>query len=119
MDYYWPAASSFVTYKGLADNFVLIILTGEGDEENMENGKKGDSLVKRVLGKNEFILLVLMVILSIVLNSSNSAFLTLSNFLSMSRGFAIEGIALVGMSMLLIIGMFPAVSAKRLLSVKI
>lgn len=72
----------------------------------MENWKKGDSLVKKIFGKNEFILLILMIILSFVLNSFNSAFLTVTNFLSMSRGFAIEGIALVGMSMLLIMGMF-------------
>lgn len=73
----------------------------------MENKKpKGDSLVKKILGKNETVLFLLIVILCAVLSSANDGFLTSANFLSMTRSFAIEGIALIGMTMLLIMGVW-------------
>lgn len=74
---------------------------------NKENKKTGaGSSLKGIVKHNEFVLVVLIVVMCIVLSQVNNGFLTVTNFKSMSRGFAIEGFALIGMAFLLTTGMF-------------
>ena len=69
-------------------------------------GKGFGPSVKAVIRHNEFVLIILILVLCIVLQFVNKGFFTLANFRTMSRGFAIEGFALIGMSCLLVTGMF-------------
>jgi len=71
-----------------------------------QNKKTAGSVVKGIVKNNEFVLVVLIVVMCIVFSQVNDGFLTVTNFRSMSRGFAIEGYALIGMAFLLVTGMF-------------
>lgn len=54
----------------------------------------------------EIILIFILILMSILLNFINQGFLTPANFKPMSRGITIEGITLIGMTFLLISGVF-------------
>jgi ribose transport system permease protein len=54
----------------------------------------------------EFILVIVLILMCIILNFVNKGFFTTANFKPMSRGITIEGFTLIGMTFLLIAGVF-------------
>jgi ribose transport system permease protein len=61
---------------------------------------------KSLIQQQELVIFLLIVIMSIALNYINAGFLTPANFKPMSRGIAIEGFIVIGMTFLLISGVF-------------
>ena len=61
---------------------------------------------KSIIHHQELVLLLLIIFTSIALNYVNTGFLTPANFKPMSRGIAIEGLIVIGMTFLLISGVF-------------
>ena len=70
--------------------------------ENLHPG----STFKRLLEQPEITLVVVLVLMCFILNSINKGFFTPANFKPMSRGLTIEGFTLIGMTFLLISGVF-------------
>lgn len=64
------------------------------------------NLVSKVTIVRELPLMLFILVMCIVLSVASPAFLQKSNFMSLARGFSIEGITLIAMSMLLISGVF-------------
>ncbi len=62
--------------------------------------------IKNIVKQREFLLVLIIIAFIIILGSINSAFLQTSNFISMTRGFTIDGFVLIGMTFLLISGVF-------------
>ena len=54
----------------------------------------------------EFVLVIVLILMCIILNFVNKGFFTTANFKPMSRGITIEGFTLIGMTLLLISGVF-------------
>lgn len=65
-----------------------------------------NSILRRVFRSTEFVLILLITVMCIILQNINDGFFTGANLRIMSRGFAIEGFTLIGMTFLLITGMF-------------
>jgi len=62
--------------------------------------------LKLLMDQQEFVLVILLIVMCIILNFVNEGFFTPANFKPMSRGFTIEGFTLIGMTFLLITGVF-------------
>lgn len=74
--------------------------------EKLPNNQKPKITFKHLMEQPEFVLIILLVIMCIILNNVNAGFFTPANFKPMSRGFTIEGFTLIGMTLLLISGVF-------------
>lgn len=68
--------------------------------------KKPPLTFKHIAQQREFLLIIIIVAFAIILGFANDGFWTASNFKSMSRGLAIDGLVLIGMAYLLISGVF-------------
>jgi len=62
--------------------------------------------ISKVMRIREFPLLVFILLGCVFLSIQSPAFLQRANFLSLARGFSIEGVILIGMTMLLVSGVF-------------
>lgn len=76
--------------------------TSEGGVQNSDG--LGRRLLRNAFGQREAGLVVIIAILFVVMSFASPHFLTWSNIKSMVTSFAIEGIVVVGMTVLLIVG---------------
>jgi ribose transport system permease protein len=67
---------------------------------------KSQSLLKRILGVREALMVIIILATVIILTTLSPHFLSWANFLGISRGFAMEGMVVIGMTILLVEGMF-------------
>ncbi|MDO4552620.1 MAG: ABC transporter permease [Bacillota bacterium] len=67
---------------------------------------KKKSFLSSLVQQPEFILIVLILVICVYLSNYNEGFMTATNWKSMSRGFTIEAFVLIGMTFLLITGVF-------------
>ncbi len=67
---------------------------------------KPQSPIKHMMEQPEVVLVILLILMCFILNNVNEGFFTPANFKPMSRGFTIEGFTLIGMTLLLISGVF-------------
>jgi ribose transport system permease protein len=72
----------------------------------MTNKSKLSNTLRSLLRIRELPLLIFILLMVAVLTYSSPAFMQKANFLSLARGFSIEGITLVAMTILLISGVF-------------
>ena len=75
----------------------------------MKGTKPGFSIQRTiftVLRVREFPLLFFILVMIVILSIQSPAFLQRANFLSLARGFSIEGVTLIAMTMLLVSGVF-------------
>ena len=71
----------------------------------MKGTKPGFSIQRTiftVLRVREFPLLFFILVMIVILSIQSPAFLQRANFLSLARGFSIEGVTLIAMTMLLV-----------------
>jgi ribose transport system permease protein len=69
-------------------------------------GSQNTSLLTRIMRAREMVMVVLIVVSAIIMSFLSPYFLSFTNFLSMARGFSMEGMVTIGMAFLLIIGAF-------------
>ncbi len=75
-----------------------------GNASKTTNGNIG--IGRLILRVREVPLLLLIILMVIILSALSPAFFQKANFLSLARGFAIEGTTLIAMTMLLVSGVF-------------
>jgi len=71
-----------------------------------ENNRKPAELIKGVLRVREMAMIILLLISGLIMTIFSPYFLSWTNFVAISRGFAMEGLVVVGMSILLVSGAF-------------
>jgi ribose transport system permease protein len=79
--------------------------TSEPAETRME-GFSIKSLLIRLLRVREMAMVVLILIACVIMSILSPHFLSITNFLSIARGFSMEGMVTIGMALLLITGAF-------------
>lgn len=68
--------------------------------------KKPADIIKNVLRVREMAMIILLLISGLIMTVFSPYFLSWTNFVAISRGFAMEGLVVVGMSILLVSGNF-------------
>ncbi len=63
-------------------------------------------IIRRITGVREMAMILLIFITCVIMSFASPYFFSIANFLAMARGFAMEGIVVVGMVLLLISGNF-------------
>jgi ribose transport system permease protein len=69
-------------------------------------GRKLGDLLLRMLRVREAAMIVLILVSALIMSILSPHFLSITNFLSIARGFSMEGMVTIGMAMLLITGAF-------------
>ncbi len=72
----------------------------------VENIRKPVEMIKNVLRVREMVMVILILLAGVLMSIISPYFLSWTNFVAISRGFAMEGLVVVGMSILLISGSF-------------
>ncbi|WP_078059327.1 ABC transporter permease [Tropicimonas marinistellae] len=72
--------------------------------DHLEPVGSGNGLLKRLLGMREIGLLLIILLVCLVMSFASPYFLTWSNFRTIFLSFSVEGIVVIGMTMLLIVG---------------
>ena len=72
----------------------------------VDNIRKPAEIIKGVLRVREMVMVVLILMAGLIMSITSPYFLSWTNFVAISRGFAMEGLVVVGMSILLISGSF-------------
>jgi ribose transport system permease protein len=62
--------------------------------------------MKNLIYQREFLLIVILVVMCIAIGNVNEGFWTVANFKGLARSFALDSVVLIGMTFLLISGMF-------------
>ncbi len=66
--------------------------------------KKVNKLIKIILGSRELSLIIVLILGSIIMGISSQHFLKFANLTSILLGLTVEGVMVIGMSLLLISG---------------
>ena len=70
---------------------------------------QGDSLIsklRQLIYHREFLLIIILVAMCLIIGNHNEGFWTMANFRGLARSFALDSVVLIGMTFLLISGMF-------------
>ena len=68
--------------------------------------REQSSVVRKLIQQREFLLIVILVAMCVIIGSYNAGFWTIANFKGLARSFALDSVVLIGMTFLLISGMF-------------
>jgi len=74
--------------------------------KKLSNNPRPGITLKSLMEQPEIVLIIVLIAMCFILNNINAGFFTPANFKPMSRGFTIEGFTLIGMTLLLISGVF-------------